>query len=166
MTLLKKPYTPVAFTSATKVFNVYGKSFFRITNVYLSGVPYENQTFINPFSSIPKLSAQYPGFEGIELDPSQYTSNNDNTITFTLPPATKTGYVDIIVQNPAGYGTLTQYVIKELYSGTLPLSSLRPWSLGIKVLSGTQIPLTNLIYTIAGESLVTIDNNNIVLIDK
>jgi hypothetical protein len=118
MILLKKPYTPVVFTSASKTFNVYGRSFFRVTNVYLSGYPYENQTFYNPFSALPKLSANYPGFFGVKLSSTQYQSNNDNTVTFTMPSATRAGYVDIIVENPAGYGKLTQYVIKEPYSGT------------------------------------------------
>jgi len=137
-TFLTKPYTPVVFTSATKSFNVYGKSFFRVTNVYLSGYPYESQTFYNPFSSIPKLSAHYPGFFGVKLLSSQYSSNNENTITFTMPSATRAGYVDIIVENPAGYGKLTQYVIKEPYSGTQTQLQLRPWSLGVKILSGVE----------------------------
>lgn len=137
MTFLTKPYTPVAFTSATKSFNVYGKSFFRVTNVYLSGYPYQNQTFYNPFSAIPKLSAQYPGFFGVKLLSSSYQSNNDNTITFTMPSATRQGYVDIIVENPAGYGKLTQYVIKDLYNNIQTQLDLRPWSSGVKVLTAT-----------------------------
>ena len=139
MNFLSKPYTPVAFTSATKSFNVYGKSFFRVTNVYLSGLPYTSQTFYNPFSAVPKLSAQYPGFLGVKLLSSSYQSNNDNTITFTMPSATRAGYVDIIVQNPAGYGKLTQYVVKYLYDNTQTQLQLRPWSSGIKVLSGVTV---------------------------
>jgi hypothetical protein len=132
-TFLKKPYTPVVLISAAGNFNVYGKSFFRVTNVYLSGYPYENQTFYNPFSSIPKLSANYPGFFGVKLLSSQYTSNNENTVTFTMPSATRPGYTDIIVENPAGYGKLTQYVVKYLYSGEQTQLQLRPWSDGIEV---------------------------------
>ena len=139
MNFLSKPYTPVAFTSATKSFNVYGKSFFRVTNVYLSGLPYTSQTFYNPFSAVPKLSAQYPGFFGVKLLSSNYQSNNDNTIAFTMPSATRAGYVDIIVQNPAGYGKLTQYVVKYLYDNTQTQLQLRPWSSGIKVLSGVTV---------------------------
>lgn len=134
MILLKKPYTPVAFTSAEKIFNLYGRSFFNIQAVYLSGNLYNNQTFFNPFSSIPKLSAIYPGFTAVKLLSSQWNSNNENTITFTMPSAINTGYVDIIVQNEAGYGALTRYVIKELYDNTLTQQQLRPWSPGIKVL--------------------------------
>jgi hypothetical protein len=162
-TFLTKPYTPVVFTSATRTFNVYGKSFFRVTNVYLSGYPYQNQTFYNPFSSVPKLSASYPGFFGVKLLSSQYTSNNENTVTFTMPSATRAGYVDIIVENPAGYGKLTQYVVKYLYSGEQSQLELRPWSSGIEVLSAVS---DNQIFflTVNGESLVTIDNSSIVSI--
>jgi hypothetical protein len=137
MILLKKPYTPVAYTSATKMFNVYGKSFFKLTNVYLSGNCYDNTTFFNPFSSTPTLSATYPGFTALKLDPSQYISNNDNIVTFTMPSATRPGLIDIVIENPAGYGLLTQYVIKELYSEEQTLKQLRPWSSGINILSGT-----------------------------
>lgn len=135
MTLLSKPYTPVAFTSATKSFNVYGKSFFNVTNVYLSGQPYPNTTFINTFSSVPKLSAQYPGFNAVRLLSTQYLSNNDNTITLTIPSAVNPGVVDIIVENPAGYGKLTQYVVKYRYSGEQTLLQLRPWADGVRVLT-------------------------------
>lgn len=164
MTFLTKPYTPVAFTSATKVFNVYGKSFFRVTNVYLSGFPYQNQTFYNPFSAIPKLSAEYSGFFGVKLLSSNYQSNNDNTVTFTMPSASRPGYVDIIVENPAGYGKLTQYVVKDLYNNIQTQLDLRPWALGIKVLSGIEVPSVpeGQIYTIAGDILITISGDNIV----
>jgi hypothetical protein len=162
MILLKKPYTPVTFTSASNSFNVYGRSFLKVTNVYLSGYPYENQTFYNPFSALPKLSAYYPGFFGIKLLSSAYISNNDNTITFIMPSATRAGYVDIIIENRAGYGTLTQYVIKEPYSGIQTQLELRPWSSGVKV----KLPSIseNQIYTITGDILVTINNDNIVVI--
>lgn len=163
MRLLTKPYTPVVFTSATKTFNVYGKSFMRLEAVYLSGHPYENQTFYNPFSAVPKLSATYPGFFGVKLSSTQYTTNFDNTITFTMPSATRAGYVDVIVQNPAGYGKLTQYVIKTLYSNELTQLQHRPWSLGIKVLSGVETGIPEgQIYTIAGDILITISGDNIV----
>lgn len=164
MTFLKKPYTPVVFTSATKEFNVYGKSFMRLEAVYLSGFPYEGQTFYNPFSAVPKLSAQYPGFFGVKLLSSSYQSNNNNTITFTMPSATRAGYVDIIVQNPAGYGKLTQYVVKYLYSGEQTQLELRPWSSGVKVLSGVEVPLVpeGQVYSINGDIFVTITGDNIV----
>jgi hypothetical protein len=161
----KIPLRPLTFTGQFSNFTVTGRSFYEIQAVYLSGYPYENTTFFNPFSSIPRLSATYPGFNAVKLLSSQYLSNNDNTITFTMPSATRPGYVDIIVQNQAGYGTLTQYVIKELYTGSMPLSTLRPWSLGIKVLSSVEVSVpAGQIYTISDDLLVTISNDNIVQI--
>lgn len=161
ITLLKKPYTTVVFTSTNNSFNVYGKSFYSVQAVYLSGHPYINQTFYNPFSSVFKLSAHYPGFFGVKLSSSQYTSNNDNTITFTMPSATRPGYVDIIVQNPAGYGTLTQYVIKDLYSGNQTLKQLRPWSEGVIVYDGSKN--SNLL-SIDKDFIVTISGDYIIQI--
>lgn len=165
-TLIKKPYTPVVFTSATKQFNVYGKSFYKITNVYLSGYPYPNMTFYNPFSAIPRLSAAYPGFFAIKLLSSSYISNNDNTVTFTLPSALRPGYVDIIVENPAGYGKLTQFVVKNSYLTNLTQQELRPWSTGIKAVTATTKQPTPIfdVYTIDGNEMITIDGNYIVTI--
>ena len=124
------------YTGVPATFSVYGRSFMQLQAVYLSGTPYNNQTFYNPFSSVPKLSANNPGFTALKLLSSQYTTNNDNTITVTMPSAANAGYVDVIAQNPAGYGKLTQYVIKELYSSQQTLQQLRPWSSGVQVLTG------------------------------
>jgi hypothetical protein len=158
MIYLKKPYSLVAYTSSSKTFNVYGKSFYNVTNVYLSGAPYTNTTFYSPFSSVPRLSALYPGFSAVKLSRTSFTSNNDNTIVFTMPSATQAGFIDVIVENIAGYGRLTQCVIKELYSGNLTLQELRPWSTGIKVLTGAEIILPDQIITFNGDILVTIQS--------
>jgi hypothetical protein len=165
MILLKKPYKPLMYTGLSASYNVYGKSFMRLQAVYLSGAPVPNTTFYNPFSSVPKLSAAYPGFTGYKLLSTEYSTNFDNTITIKIPPPIQAGYIDIIAQNPAGYGKLTQYVVKEPYSGVLPLSALRPWSLGVKVLSGVEEPPLpdNLLYTIAGDILVTIQESNFIV---
>lgn len=158
-TLLKKPYTPFVYTSAVATFNVYGKSFMQLQAVYLSGHPYTDQTFYNPFSAVPKLSANYPGFFAVKLLSSQYTTNFDNTITFTLPSAVRPGYIDIIVQNPAGYGSLKQYAIKELYTGQQTQAEIRPWAPGVLVQGEPNVPE---IYTIDFINLVTIDGDYIV----
>jgi hypothetical protein len=163
MILLKKPYKPTLLTGLSGEFNVYGKSFYKINAVYLSGSPVSNTTLYNPFSGAPKLSAHYPQFTAYKLLTSQYTSNNDNTINIRVPAMFRSGYVDIIVENLAGYGTLTQYVIKDLYSGTQELQDLRPWASGIEVLSGTGVVVPeNQIYTIDGNFLVTIAGDNVV----
>lgn len=152
------------FTGLSASFNVYGKSFMRLEAVYLSGTPVANTTLHNPFSAAPKLSAHYPAFTAYKLLSSEYSTNFDNTITITVPAPVATGYIDVIAQNPAGYGALTRFVIKELYSGTQPLSALRPWSLGIQVLTGVEVPSIpeGQILSIDGDLLITISGDNIV----
>jgi hypothetical protein len=70
------------------------------------------------------------------------------------------------VQNPAGYGALTQYVIKDLYTGTQTQQRLRPWHAGVHVLSGEETTPTieNQMLTITGDDLITISGDNIVSI--
>jgi len=127
------------FTGVSATYNVYGRSFYKLEAVYLSGAPLSGTTLYNPFSSVPKLSAHYPSFTAYKLLSSQYTTNFDNTITINIPAPVQAGYIDVIAQNPAGYGTLTQFVIKEPYSNTQPLSSIRPWMYGVNVLSGVSV---------------------------
>ena len=152
------------FTGLSAIFNVYGKSFTRLNAVYLSGTPITNSTFYNPFSAVPRLSANYPGFSGYKLSPSEYTTNFDNTITINIPAPSATGYIDVIAQNPAGYGILTQYVIKELYNNILTQEQLRPWFSGVQVLSGVKGAVVDYIFAIDGDSLITISGDDIVSI--
>jgi len=161
MILLKKPYRPLMFTGLSAAFNVYGRSFVRLEAVYLSGAPVANTTFYNPFSAVPKLSAHYQGFTAYKLLSSDYSTNFDNTITIKVPAPISSGYIDVIAQNPAGYGTLTQFVIKEPYSGAQTQQQLRPWSEGVVVyLSGDN----SNILAIDGSFLVTISGEYIVQI--
>ena len=166
MILLKKPYTPVMYTGISATFNVYGKSFMRLQAVYLSGEPLFNTSLFNPFSAVPKLSAQYPAFRGIKLSPTDYTTNFDNTITIRVPAPARLGYIDVIAQNPAGYGRLTQYVIKHPYTGTQDLTTLRPWTSGISVLSGleVQVGYENQLLTIDGDAIISITGDYIISI--
>jgi hypothetical protein len=138
MILLKKPYTPVTYVGLSAIFNVYGKSFMQLQAVYLSGRPLSGTTLYRPFSAIPKLSAVYPSFTAYKLLSSNYSTNFDNTLTINVPPPISAGYIDVIVQNPAGYGKLTQYVVKYPYSGVQTQLELRPWSSGVSVLSGNK----------------------------
>ena len=126
------------FVGLSASYNVYGKSFMRLNAVYLSGAPLSGTTLYNPFSSVPKLSAHYPAFTAYKLLSSEYSTNFDNTITIKVPAPIAAGYIDAIAENPAGYGALTRFVIKEPYSNTQPLSALRPWMYGVKVLSGVE----------------------------
>ena len=103
------PYTTLV-SNTSSVVNLKGQSFFQVTNVYVSGNPLStSSTFYNPFSGYPTLSALYPGFSAVQLPTSSFSTNNDNNITLTLPRTDKAGYLDVIVQNEAGYGTLVQY---------------------------------------------------------
>jgi hypothetical protein len=143
MTSLGKITTPFVFVGESKTFAVYGKSFLEVSAVYLSGNTYDNSTFFNPFSAIPKLSAQNPGFYALKLDPSQYSFNTNRQLTLTIPPPTKIGFIDIILQNEAGWGKLSSFVIKNTtnpYPVGHPLRSSwelyeKPWKDGIKVVS-------------------------------
>ena len=138
MILLNKTYTPVTHIGLSATFNVYGKSFMQLQAVYLSGKPLSGTTLYNPFSAIPKLSAVYPSFTAYKLLSSNYSTNFDNTLTINVPPPVSAGYIDVIAQNPAGYGKLTQYAVKYLYSGVQTQLQLRPWSSGVSVLSGNK----------------------------
>lgn len=163
--LLKKPYKPLMFTGLSASYNVYGKSFMKLQAVYLSGTPLSGTTFHNPFSAVPKLSARFPGFTAYKLPLTEYTTNFDNTITIKIPAPIQAGFIDVIAQNPAGYGALTQFVIRELYTGVQSVSTLRPWSFGVNVLSGVELGVpAGQIYTISGDILVTINGENIVQI--
>jgi hypothetical protein len=106
-------YTTV---SSSDTFALYGKSFFNITNVYLSGNRIFNSTFYNPFSAVPRLSAAYPGFYGTRLLSSAFISNNEDVVTFTMPSASLPGKVDIILQNEAGYGSLIKYGFRTTFN--------------------------------------------------
>lgn len=104
-----EPY--YAYVGQTQQFNTFGSGYAIINNVYLSGLPLSaNSTLFNPFSSVPKLSAQNPPFTAVKLLSTQWSYNRDNFMTFVMPSATNAGRVDLIVEGPAGYGTLTESV--------------------------------------------------------
>jgi hypothetical protein len=120
MVIINRLKPPQINIGETKTFRLVGKSFFRVENVFLSGFPYEDTTVQAPFSGVPKLSAKYPSFTGIQLLSSSWVSNNSNTLTFTVPSAQRVGYVDVIVQNPAGYGSFLTYAIRNVHKFYLP----------------------------------------------
>jgi hypothetical protein len=116
---------------------VYGESFFKIENVFLSGDTNFNTNFYSPFMSsnpctVNLLSAQYPGFTGIQLLSTDYNVYNDTYLTLTMPSAANAGYVDVIVQNQAGYGSLIK---NAPYPPLLSAALVNPLLSGIQILS-------------------------------
>jgi hypothetical protein len=141
MNSLGKISTPLIKLGESKSFTIFGKSFLKVTAVYLSGHPYENTTFYNPFSAIPKLSAQNPGFYALKLGPSQYQINANRSFTINVPPPTRLGNIDVLLQNEAGWGNLSRFVITNTinpYPVGHPLRNSwtpyeKPWKDGILV---------------------------------
>lgn len=93
-----------------KKIEIYGKSFFDVRNVYLSASDeriFDGITLYHPFSSIPNMENKYPAFRGIIVP--EFTLYNENFLSFELPQMPKmSGYVDVIIENEAGYGILTK----------------------------------------------------------
>jgi T4-like virus Myoviridae tail sheath stabiliser len=123
-------------------FNVFGSGFEKIHNVYLSGAPLSSlMTAQNPFSASVTLSGEFPSFTGAKLLSSDWSYDKDSFMTFVMPSASSTGFVDIVVEGPAGYGTLTQGVRYNNFNpftvGTPEHDSFVPYQ--FPFLSGIQI---------------------------
>lgn len=89
--------------------DVFGKSFYDIKNVYVSSSNvqmFDNFSFYNPFSAVDSMSSRYLPFNGLVVP--TFTLINENYLSFFLPETLKTeGFIDIIVENEAGYGKVT-----------------------------------------------------------
>lgn len=108
-------YPEFAKLSKPEEINVWGTGIKGVRNVYLSGAVLSAVTQ-NPFALYQKLSSTYPSFTAVKLPTNSWTTNNDNLVTFTMPSATKLGYIDIILENPGGYGTLVRNVKYNTYN--------------------------------------------------
>ena len=74
--------------------------------IYLSGgedVIGKPLSGVDIFSSIPSLSADFPGFEGIPVD---FILRGENIIDVYIPSLVASGVVDLIILNTAGYDRL------------------------------------------------------------
>lgn len=93
-------------------FNVYGgPGFQKITNVYLSGHPVNGISVMHtPFSEVPELSGSNPPFFAVKLDKNSWTYDKISSLTFVSPSASQPGKLDVIVEGPAGYGSLIRSV--------------------------------------------------------
>jgi hypothetical protein len=119
------PYTLNLYTSSNSLsslndltISLAGKYFFSTRNIYLSGKypnVFQSTAYYNPFSAISNLSATNPGFYAI-LVPS-FTTFADTNLIFDIPeyPRYNT-FVDVIVENEAGYGKLSTGSIRNYVS--------------------------------------------------
>jgi len=117
--------------------DVYGKYLLQPRMVYLSGnediIP--GATWFSPFSTVSNLSAYYPAFKAVPIP--NFVFDNDEHLHFEIPfSISNPGHIDVIVENEAGYGTLTT----NKYNSAIQLhpewiSFLEPWVRGIKIIS-------------------------------
>jgi hypothetical protein len=123
-------------------FNVYGRGLTQLRNVYLSGTPFDYiSTLQNPFSAISSLSSSNPPFNAAKLDPTFWTTNYDNLVTFVTPSASQPGRVDVIFENTGGWDSLTNnirintlnpYVTLPLLSSTTFVPYQLPYLSGVE----------------------------------
>jgi hypothetical protein len=83
---------------------IQGTGFNNVQGVFLSG----NNSEIYPLTTYQPFTATdtpFPAFDGYSI--TEFETLNPTEITFTLPPTSAMGFVDIIVVNQCGYGKLT-----------------------------------------------------------
>jgi hypothetical protein len=99
---------------------VSGKSFIQPKNLYLSAADVSifnglSYTFFDPFSSVPNLTDKNKGFTAYAVP--EFVLINDKNISFFVPNEILQyvienegyqSYLDIIVENEAGYGLLSR----------------------------------------------------------
>lgn len=86
------------------IITIFGKNFFSINNLYISASNpnmIDGVSFFNPFSSNPLN----PSFSAVAI--SSFIQDN-NVISFNLPNIKNGGYLDVIIENEAGYGLLSR----------------------------------------------------------
>jgi len=149
----------------TRWFEVIGSGFENLTNVYLSGHPlHDISTEHNPFEKFPaKTSNKYPPFFGVKLLHCEWSYDKNSTVRFLMPSATCPGLVDIIFENPAGYGKLTDNVKINTYSSSITFTPYQfPFISGISVLN-SQYPI---ITTPSLSGFVLLDGDTLYLLQE
>jgi hypothetical protein len=122
-------YVSSALLSSVQIItvNLFGKSFFSPRNLYLSASDVElynglSYSYFNPFSAFPKLSGNNLGFTAYVIP--EFTLIGENKIVFDIPnnflnyifqKTQYSAYIDVIVENEAGYGLLS----RDSYSYTV-----------------------------------------------
>lgn len=107
----KTIYPAKVKTGKPQAFRVFGVGFTNIQNVYLSGFPLETMSEEQkPFAGSITLSSEFIPFSGVKLLSSEWSYDKNHTLSFVMPSAQNVGRLDLIVEGPAGYGTLIQNV--------------------------------------------------------
>lgn len=97
----------ITYQNNTDTFIIKGKSFFDISNVYLSGNSLTGiSTLYNPFSASLTLSANNPSFDAFKLPLTSYNVVEDNSISITSPYVLDVNNTKFIIENAAGYSTI------------------------------------------------------------
>lgn len=118
-------------------FKIVGSGFESLTNVYLSGHPlHKISSEQDPFEKFPqKTSIKYPPFVAVKLLDCEWTYDGNSTVTFIMPSASCPGFVDVILENPAGYGSLINNVRVNVYQTPVSFIPYQfPFVNGIEVL--------------------------------
>ena len=98
-------------TISNQTFELFGSAFKQVRNVYLSGVAVSSlQTEQSPFYNNKGLSALYGPFTGVRLSSSNYVVVNESKIEITVPFNLNKGMFDVIVENIAGYESLSNII--------------------------------------------------------
>jgi hypothetical protein len=112
-------------------------NFLKIRNVYLSAsnnLMFDSHlSLYNPFSAVDKLSAQNLPFTALKINDYSYT---EKYLIFEFPHKPKTiGYVDVLVENEAGYSKLSQEtVVLDIPICNQPPNFQKPCTRGIQII--------------------------------
>lgn len=87
----------------SKKVRIFGSGFTGIDGVFLSGSSYTLSSY-DFYSDYSSLSSENPPFDGYEL--SSWNVISDSMMDIYIEEPISDGYVDIILKNEAGYGTL------------------------------------------------------------
>jgi hypothetical protein len=118
-------------------FTIYGKSFLNPRNLYLSASDismFDSISSFNPFlSGTITQKNSYPPFQGIVVP--EFTVLADKVLIFNFPEQPKTtGFVDVIMENEAGYGKLTTDTLLPFISSFRGAENIQfPWISGIQI---------------------------------
>jgi hypothetical protein len=102
---------PSISSESTKYLTIIGRSFYNIKNIYFKNIKNEvfntPVTLYNPFSAVSKLSAHNTKFYGIKIE--NFVVLENNKIIIEIPQIfSGKGFIDIVIENEAGFGFLTE----------------------------------------------------------